>query len=122
MLKVWQIIKYEYRRHVFQKRFLFSLLSLPLAAVAMIVVALVISAFSIDTTPVGYLDRSGIIQDANRPGEKSSLFEPVIEFNSYESEDQARADLENEEIQALCVQSGHEQPLGFRIQLCLWQS
>ena len=103
MRKVWHIIKHEYCRHVFQKRFLFSLLSLPVAAVAMIVVALMIAAFSTDTTPVGYLDRSGIIQVTSRSGEKGSLFEPIIEFKAYESEDQARADLEDEEIQAYFI-------------------
>ena len=103
MRKVWQIIKYEYRRHVFQKRFLFSLLSLPLAAVAMILVALIIAAFSMDTSPVGYIDQSGTIQDADRSDEKGSLFEPIIEFNAYESEDRARADLDDEAIQAYYI-------------------
>jgi len=103
MLKTWQIIKYEYRRHVFQKRFLFSLLSLPLAAVAMILVALVVGFFSFDRTPVGFIDRPGVIQDVNQGREEGSIFEPVIEFNAYQEQDQAQADLEAGEIQAYYV-------------------
>ncbi|MFW5713738.1 MAG: ABC transporter permease [Brevefilum sp.] len=103
MGKIWQIIKYEYRRHVFQKRFLFSLLSLPVAAVAMILVGLLVGALSIDASPVGYIDHSGVIRNTNREGEESSLFEPIIEFKSYQEEDQARADLEAEDIQAYYV-------------------
>ncbi len=103
MLKIWQIIKYEYQRHVFKKRFLFSLLSLPLSVVAMVVVALAIAAFSIDTSPVGYIDHSGFITKTKQTGEQGSLFEPIIEFNPYQQEDQARADLEAENIQAYYI-------------------
>lgn len=103
MRKVWHIIKYEYQRHVFQKRFLFSLLSLPLAAVAMILVALVIAAFSTDTSPIGYLDRSGVLQDVDRSSDQGSLFEPMIEFTAYGSEEQARSDLEDGDIQAYYI-------------------
>lgn len=103
MLKIWQIIKYEYQRHVFKKRFLFSLLSLPLSVVAMVVVALAIAAFSIDTSPVGYIDHSGFITKTEQTGEQGSLFEPIIEFNPYQQEDQARADLEAENIQAYYI-------------------
>jgi len=103
MRKVWQIIKYEYRRHVFQKRFLFSLLSLPIAAVAMVLVALIVAAFSTNTSPVGYIDRAGILQNTDRSGEESTIFEPIIEFKAYQEADQARADLEADDIQAYYV-------------------
>lgn len=103
MRKLWQIIKYEYRRHVFQKRFLLSLLSLPIAAVAMVLVALIVAAFSIDSSPVGYIDRAGILQNTDRSDEESTIFEPIIEFQTYQAEDQAMADLEDEEIQAYYV-------------------
>jgi ABC-2 type transport system permease protein len=103
MRKVWQIIKYEYHRHVFQKQFLVSLLSLPVAVVAIVVVALVVAAFSIDSTPVGFLDRSGVITNPGHSGEKGTVFEPIIEFKAYETEDQARTDLEAEEIQAYYI-------------------
>ena len=103
MNKVWQIIKYEYRRHVFRKRFLFSLLSLPLAAVAMILVALLIAAFSINTSPVGFIDHAGILQNTDRSDEESSIFEPLIEFKAYQDDSQARTDLEAEDIQAYYV-------------------
>jgi ABC-2 type transport system permease protein len=103
MRKIWQIIKYEYHRHVFQKRFILSLLSLPIAAAAMVLVALAIAAFSIDTSPVGYIDHSGILEDTDLNGEKGTIFEPIIKFKAYTEEKQARSDLEAEEIQAYYV-------------------
>lgn len=103
MRKTWQIIKYEYRRHVFKKRFLFSLLSLPLAAAAMVLVALLIGFFSIDKSPVGYIDHAEIIQNTEQGDEKGSVFEPVIEFKAYQEEAQAKTDLKDEKIQAYYV-------------------
>jgi ABC-2 type transport system permease protein len=103
MTKIWQIIKYEYRRHVFRKRFLFSLLSLPIAVIAMILVPILIGAFSIDTSPVGYIDHAGIIQEPIAIEEDGSLFEPIIPFQTYQDENQAQRDLEAEEIQAYFV-------------------
>ncbi len=103
MGKIWQIIKYEYRRHVFQKRFLFSLLSLPIAAGAMVLVGVLVAVLSIDASPVGYIDRSGALQISEQTGEEGTIFEPIIEFKDYQDADQARADLEAEEIQAYYI-------------------
>ncbi len=103
MTKIWQIIKYEYRRHVFRKRFLFSLLSLPIAVIAMILVAVLIGAFSVDTSPVGYIDHAGVIQETVTLEENGDIFNPAIPFQAYQDEEQARNDLEGEEIQAYFV-------------------
>ena len=103
MAKIWHIIKYEYSRHVFQKRFLFSLLSLPFAVIAMVGVALLMVVFSMDSTPVGYIDHSGILADPLRLETSGDIFDPVIEFRAYQDEGLARTDLEAEEIQAYYV-------------------
>ena len=100
MSKIWQIIKYEYRRHVFQKKFIISLLSLPIAVVAMVLVALIIAYFATDSTPVGYVDRSGVVRAESVPQGEGSLFEPVIEFQAYQNTDQAQTALDAGEIQA----------------------
>ena len=103
MNKVWEIIKYEYRRHVFRKRFLFSLLSLPLVVVIMVAVGLLIAFVSMDTTPVGYIDRAGFLENPIPIERKGSLFKPVMEFRAYADEDQAKADLDEGEIQAYYI-------------------
>ncbi len=103
MVKIWQIIKYEYTRHVFQKRFLFSLLSLPFAVVALVLVALLIASFSINSDPVGYIDRSGLLKEVKPSQGDGSLFEPVITFQFYQDEDLARNDLDAGSIQAYYI-------------------
>lgn len=103
MTKIWQIIKYEYSRHVFTKRFLFSLLSLPMAVLAMFLVTLLIASFSIDTSPIGYVDQSGILADSTPLEVKGTLFNPNIDFFPYPDVAQAKNDLEAELIQAYYV-------------------
>jgi len=103
MNKIWLIIKYEYHRHVINKRFLFSLLSLPLGIIALMLISMLIAAFSIDSSPVGYIDYSSQLDNAVLPEGDDSLFEPVILFEPYQDETQARADLEDEKIQAYYI-------------------
>ena len=103
MVKIWRIIKYEYTRHVFQKRFIFSLLSLPFAVVAMVVVALLVGMFMADDTPVGYIDHSGVLDQPIVMEDEGTIFEPQIQFLPYERKEQAQTDLETEEIQAYFV-------------------
>lgn len=100
MTKVWQIIKNEYIKHVFQKRFLLSLLSLPGLVVLMVGVGLLVALFSIDSSPVGYIDHSGVLSDPISLEDDGNIFDPTIEFIPYEDEQQARQALEQEEIQA----------------------
>ncbi len=100
MTKTWQIIKYEYTRHVFRKRFLISLLSLPVAVVALVLVSYIIASFSVDTSPVGYIDNGDVISERVIIEEKGDVFNPVIDFIPLDDEEQARKALESGEIQA----------------------
>ncbi|MGI6740458.1 MAG: ABC transporter permease [Brevefilum sp.] len=103
MNKTWQIIKYEYTKHVLTKRFLFGLLSLPLTITLMLAVVFLIGYFSINTEPIGIVDQSGIIQDISSPIEEGSLFNPKITFQLYRGEEQAKSDLNAEIIQAYYI-------------------
>lgn len=103
MTKVWHIIKNEYTKHVFQKRFLLSLLSLPGLIVLMVGVGLLVGLLSIDRSPVGYIDHSGILSDPIPLEKRSSIFDPKIEFTAFNNEEQAREALDQEEIQAYYV-------------------
>ena len=100
MTKTWQIIKYEYTRHVFRKRFLVSLLSLPVAVIALVLVSYIIASFSVDTSPVGYIDNGDVINKRVIIEEKGDVFNPVISFIPLDDEEQARKALESGEIQA----------------------
>lgn len=103
MTKVWQIIKNEYTKHVFQKRFILSLLSLPGLIVLMVGVGLLVGLLSIDSSPVGYIDRSGVLSDPIPLKDEGSIFNPTIDFRAFNNEEQARQALEQEEIQAYYI-------------------
>jgi len=103
MTKIWKIIKYEYTRHVFQKRFLFSLLSLPFIVILMVGVALLVATFIVNRDPIGYLDRSGVLANPEREETKGDLFNPMVEFRPYTNEEQAQTDLDEDLIQAFFV-------------------
>jgi ABC-2 type transport system permease protein len=103
MTKVWQIIKNEYTKHVFQKRFILSLLSLPGLIVLMVGVGMLVGLLSIDSSPVGYIDRSGVLSDPVPLKDEGSIFDPTIEFRAFNNEEQARQALDQEEIQAYYI-------------------
>ena len=103
MSKLWQIIRHEYIRHVFRKRFLFSLLSLPIAVLVMVGVSLMIGRFAINSAPIGYIDPSGALANPIQLPESTDIFDPTIQFIAYDSADQAQVDLEAETIQAYYI-------------------
>ena len=103
MSKLWQIIRYEYVRHVFRRRFLFSLLSLPIAVVVMVGIAVIVAQFATDTTPIGYVDHSGVLANPIQLPESTDIFSPTLQFIAFEDREQAQADLETDLIQAYYV-------------------
>ncbi len=103
MHKFWQIVKYEYRRHVFRKRFIFALLSLPIFALFMVGLILIMSLFMSNRSPVGYVDRSGLLSDPVLSGRPDNVFEPNLEMLPFENKSQAQSALNNKEIQAFFV-------------------
>ena len=103
MSKIWQIIRHEYVRHVFRRRFLFSLLSLPVVVIVMVGVALLVAGLGSDPAPVGYLDPAGALANPVQPPESTDIFSPDIEFIAYTDRDQAQSDLENGTIQAYYI-------------------
>ncbi len=76
MSKVWKIIKYEYTRHVFKKRFLFGLLSLPVGILLLVGVAFLIASLTVNTTPIGYVDNSGKLDLHNQGSSKGRYLQP----------------------------------------------
>lgn len=62
MNKLMRVAWHEYRRHVFNKRFiLIGLFSVPLILLVMVGLILLVISLDINTTPIGYVDSSGLL-------------------------------------------------------------
>jgi ABC-2 type transport system permease protein len=103
MTKLWHVALHEYRRHVFNRRFvLVGLLSVPLLVLVMVGLVFLIISLDINTTPLGYVDYSGLLADpvsAPTP-EPPDRPVPILPF---ETEAAARSALEAGQIQAYYV-------------------
>ena len=103
MTKLWHVAWHEYRRHVFTRRFvLIGLLSVPLIILVMGGLIYLIISLDINTTPLGYVDYSGLLADplpapAPEPPDKPV---PILPF---ETEAAARSALDAGQIQAYYV-------------------
>ena len=98
MFKILRVMYFEYRRHVFRKRFLFSLFSLPLFIGVMALVVLLLVRSEINFKPVGYVDLSGILLNATRDNQDS-----LVDLIPFETEVQASQALQTDQIQAYYV-------------------
>ena len=67
MRKVWLVALNEYRKHVFTRRFVFGLLSVPLVIILMVGLIFLIISLEINTTPIGYVDASGLLSNPVPP-------------------------------------------------------
>ena len=103
MNKLWQIIKYEYTRHVFKKRFILSVLGMPLFLLFVTGVAMLAGFLMMDKSPIGYVDQSGTLNAGLTKKDKGSIFEPVLEMMKYSSPETAAEALNQEEIQAYLI-------------------
>jgi ABC-2 type transport system permease protein len=103
MTKLWHVAWHEYRRHVFKRRFvLIGLLSVPLLILVMVGLFFLIISLNTNTTPLGYVDYSGLLADplpapAPEPPDRPV---PILPF---ETEAAARSALEAGQIQAYYV-------------------
>ncbi|MDH5506313.1 MAG: ABC transporter permease [Anaerolineae bacterium] len=99
MNKLWHVAFQEYKRHVFLKRFIFSLLSLPLVIGMMLLLIFVMELSENDPRPLGYVDHSGVLAQAI-PVPATSRFDHLVDLVPYDDEAPARAALDSGEIQA----------------------
>ncbi len=103
MTKLWHVAWHEYRRHVFNRRFvLVGLLSVPLLVLVMVGLVFLIISLDINTTPLGYVDYSGLLADpvsapAPEPPDRPV---PILPF---ETEAAARSALDAGQIQAYYI-------------------
>jgi len=103
MNKFWEIVRYEYTRHVFRKRFIFALLSLPLIILAIVLVIFFMSYFTSDRTPIGYVDHSGVLANPIQLPESTDIFDPLLQMAPFKSEEAAENALQAAEIQTYFI-------------------
>lgn len=103
MTKLWHVAWHEYRRHVFTRRFLLvGLLSVPLVILVMLGLIFLVLSLDINTTPLGYVDASGLLIDP-LPAPAPEWPDKPVPILRFESEDAARSALEESRIQAYYV-------------------
>jgi ABC-2 type transport system permease protein len=102
MIKTLRIAMHEYQRHVFTRRFLLGLFSVPFLMVFMVGLFYLIVAMENTTRAVGYVDLSGLLSNPQPAPEVSAPDKPV-EILAYENENEAAAALQADEIQAYFI-------------------
>lgn len=101
MNKVLRVAQYEYRRNVFKKTFLLTLLSIPLMVAISVGMGFLIESLEDNDLPVGYVDQAGVFKSAI-PAPVSDQEEPV-EFIPFQTDEEALSALEAGEIQAYYI-------------------
>jgi ABC-2 type transport system permease protein len=103
MNKLLKVAWHEYRRHVFNRRFvLVSLLSVPLVILVIFGLIFLIISLDTNTTPLGYVDHSGLLLNPV-PGPAPEPPDKPVPILPFSSEVAARAALEAGQIQAYYV-------------------
>jgi ABC-2 type transport system permease protein len=102
MSKFWRIAWQEYSRHVFRKRFLLALFSVPLMLALMAILIFVIIWTDTSPTPIGYVDQSGLLVNAI-PQPPAKFPERTVPMQAYPDDGSARTDLNAGKIQAYYI-------------------
>jgi ABC-2 type transport system permease protein len=100
--KLWLVALHEYRRHVFNRRFVFGLLSVPLVIVLLVGLIFLIISMENNTTPIGYVDQSGLLSDP-RPAPTPTAPDRPVPLIPFANESDARAALNAGRIQAYYI-------------------
>lgn len=104
MNKIWLVTKHEYLQHVRKKRFILVILSLPLFLILMVGVGFLSVIAQYDSTPIGYIDKTGLLHDPI----ENTLKAPIgllssIDIIEFSTEELAKQSLIDDEIQAYYV-------------------
>jgi ABC-2 type transport system permease protein len=98
LLVAWQ----EYRKHVFNKRFLLGLLSVPLVILAMVGLVFLMMSLENNTGALGYVDYSGLLANP-LPAPAPEKPDKPVTILPFDSEVQAEAALTAGEIQGYYI-------------------
>jgi ABC-2 type transport system permease protein len=105
MTKLLKVAWYEYGRHVFTRRFMLVLLSVPFFVLLIIGLVLVVIYLESDSKPLGYVDQTGLLANP-LPPPTVQWPERQVSFQAYETESLARAALDDGVIQGYYVLPG----------------
>jgi ABC-2 type transport system permease protein len=104
MKSLLRVAAYEYRRNVFKKSFIFTLLSIPVFIAFSIGLGLFMESRGGNPQAVGIVDHAGIFSQPPIPVELKSgwnaQYSEPVEFIAYQDEQQARSALEKNQLQA----------------------
>jgi ABC-2 type transport system permease protein len=115
MSKLWKVIRYEYRRHVFRKGFLIAVLSVPFWILLMVGVVFLLIRLESSSKGFGYVDLAGVLSNDVTPPEPG-FPEKLIPMLEYSREEQARAALDAGTIDAYFVISpDYQETTGVRL-------
>lgn len=103
MTKLFKVAKYEYTRNVFTKRFWLALFAVPLMTILFSLISMVIAVKSIDTRPVGMIDKAGIISQAQKLKERPGFFDIQVELRPFTDEDLAKKAVLANELQGYLI-------------------
>lgn len=97
--KFWYVAMNEYRKHVFQKKFILAMLSVPLVLAVSILAGYLAYQLERNESPIGYVDQAGVL------AQRVSVPEDIVSKNpvdivAFPNQDSADVALENDQIQA----------------------
>jgi len=111
MHKLWRVAVYEYRRNVFKKSFILTLLSLPCTIAFTIGLGFFMESRQDNRRPVGVVDQAGVLSAAFIPTDIVSVWavehDEPLEFIAFQTNEMARLALEANEIQAYFILPEH---------------
>lgn len=111
MSKFWRVALHEYTRHVFRRRFLLALFSVPLLMVFMVVLIIVIIRINSSPTPIGYIDQSGFLANPiSQPAPKWP--ERFVPMHAYTDQASAETDMKAGKLQGYYIISADYQQSG----------
>jgi ABC-2 type transport system permease protein len=107
MKNLLRVAAYEYRRNVFKRSFIFTLLSIPLFIAFSIGIGLLMESQGDNSQPVGIVDHAQVFSEPLFPAEDKAnwiaQYSEPVEFIAYNDEQQARAALDANELQAYFI-------------------
>lgn len=102
MSAIWLVTRYEYSRHVLRRRFLATVLSVPILILIMIAIGFLVARLQEKDLPIGYVDGAGVLRDPTlRP--RTAFLGISFEMIAFPNETQAQGALEAGQIQAFYV-------------------
>jgi ABC-2 type transport system permease protein len=99
MIKAWRVGLHEYQRHVFNKRFLLGLLSVPFLIAVMVGLVFLLISMENDTKAIGYVDQSGLLAHP-LPAPPVEMPGKPVQILVFPDEAAADSALQADEIQA----------------------